>query len=140
MRRTIFAFLVVLGVLALGVRFFVNERLTSESPPGVEIQLVEYDSFNQLSIANSPLTQMQALVDRLSEAALNEEWNTASRVLPQLDDAWSSLRPERTSQLKTEKDIDLSIQALHRGVWGQDQQAVLSTAQKLTMLLGQLSN
>lgn len=140
MRRTIFVFLVVLGVLALGVRFFVNERLTSESPPGLEIQLVEYDSFNQLSIANSPLTQMQALVDRLSEAALSEEWNTASRVLSQLDDAWSALRPERTSQLKTEKDIDLSIQALHRGVWGQDQQAVLSTAQKLTVLLNQLSN
>ena len=31
MRRMIFVFLVVVGILALGVRFFVNERLTSEN-------------------------------------------------------------------------------------------------------------
>lgn len=139
MRRTIFVFLIAIGVLALGVRFFVNEKLTSKNPPGLEIQLVEYDSLNQLSTTNSPLAQMQGLVDRLSEAALKNQWNTASRMLLQLDDTWRALAPKQTNPLETEREIDLAIQALHRNVWGQDQQAVLATAQKLTKLFSRLT-
>ncbi len=140
MRRTIFIVLTVIGVIALGVRFFVNERLTSESPPGLEIQLVEYNSFNELSTTSSPLAQMQVLLDRLSEAAINEQWSTAALVLQQLGDKWRALTPEGTNQLEAEREIEQNIEALQRNVWSQDEQAVLSTAQKLTVLLNQFTS
>ena len=137
MRRMIFIFLVVVGILALGVRFFVNERLTSENPPGLEIQFVEHGSFNQLSTSNSPLAQIQTLVDSVSEAAMKGQWTTASRQVQQLDEAWQTLSPQ--SSMETGREITSTIQNLYYNVWAQDQQSVLTTTQKLTILLNQLA-
>lgn len=139
MRRMIFIFLVVVGVLALGVRFLVNEKLASETPPGMEIQLVEYGSLNQLSTSNSPLAQLQDSIDGISEAALKGQWTMASGSVQQLEDMWRSLTPGGTGHLETEREVQMAIQTLYYNVWDQDEQAVLATAQKLTMLINQLS-
>ncbi len=139
MRRMIFIFLVVVGVLALGVRFFVNERLASETPPGMEIQLVEYESFNQLNTSESPIAQLQDSIDAISEAALKGQWTVASRSVQQLEDMWRSLTPSSTGRLETERQVQMEIQTLYYNVWDQNEQAVLATAQKLTMLFNQLS-
>lgn len=138
MRRMIFIFLVVVGILALGVRFFVNERLTSENPPGLEIQFVEHGSISQLRTSDSPLAQIQTMVDRVSEAAMKEQWSAASRSVQQLDDAWQALSPQ--SSLETEKEIESTIQNLYYNVWARDQQSVLTTAQQLTVLLSRLAS
>jgi hypothetical protein len=137
-RRMIFVFLVVVGILALGVRFFVNEKLTSENPPGLEIQFVEHGSFNQLSTSSSPLAHIQTIVDHISEAAMKEQWTTASRAVQQLDNAWQALSPQ--SSMETEREIEMAIQTLYYDVWAEDQQSVLTTGQKLTVLLNRLAS
>ncbi|HKM43224.1 MAG TPA: hypothetical protein VJZ70_04450 [Limnochordia bacterium] len=134
MRRMIFIFLVVVAILVLGVRFFVNERLISESPPGLEINLVEY------STPSSPMARLQDSVDDLSRAAIQGQWSQASRTLQQLDEAWQTLVFGKNPQLETEKEIEMSIQSLYYNVWKQDEQAVLATAQKLSLLLEGLAS
>ncbi|HBG02422.1 MAG TPA: hypothetical protein DDW87_12770 [Firmicutes bacterium] len=138
MRRTTLVFLVVVGILAIGVRFFVSERLPSENPPGMEIQFVEYGPFNQLSTSNSPLAQIQSSIDRISEAAMKGQWTTATRAVQQLDHAWQGLTPREANDLESEREIEAAIQTLYLDVWGQDEQGVLATAQKLTALIAQL--
>ncbi|MCK9526522.1 MAG: hypothetical protein M0R49_11440 [Limnochordia bacterium] len=135
MRRMIFVFLVVVGILVLGVRFIVNERQFSESPPGLEIQYVEYGSRGEPSAAKSPIAQLRDSIDDLSKAALQGQWTQASRILQQLDEAWRALTPGNNAHLETEKEIERTIQNLYYNVWAQDEQALLSTAQKLTLLL-----
>jgi hypothetical protein len=130
----IFIFLVVVAILVLGVRFFVNERLISESPPGLEINLVEY------STPSSPMARLQDSVDDLSRAAIQGQWSQASRTLQQLDEAWQTLVFGKNPQLETEKEIEMSIQSLYYNVWKQDEQAVLATAQKLSLLLEGLAS
>ena len=138
MRRTILVFLVVVGILVIGVRFFVSERLPSENPPGMEIQFVEYGPFNQLSTSSSPLAQIQSFVDRISEAAMRGQWTTATRAVQQLDHAWQGLAPQETNSLASEREIEAAIQSLYLDVWGQDEQGVLATSQKLTALIAEL--
>lgn len=123
-RRTIFIFLVVVGILVLGVRF-----LASENPPGLEMELVEY------STPSSPLAQLQGSVDSLSRAALQGQWTQASLKLKELEEAWQTLFPNQNQRLETEKEIEFTIQTLYYNVWEQDQQAVLATAHKLSLLL-----
>lgn len=145
MRRKMFIFLVVLGVLTLGVRFFVNQGVSRGNPPGVEMRFVEYNPTTPLTpltppLANPPLAQLQNSVDSVSEAAMKQHWTTASRAVQQLEETWQRLRSGETNQLEIEKDIANAIQALHYNVWGKDQQGALSTAQKLTNLISQLSS
>jgi len=137
-RRLIFVFLVVLGVVALGVRFWANEKLASEDPPGMEVQFVEYDSFNQLNTSNSPLAQVQALVDRICEASMRQEWTTASRAVQQLEQTWMALSVP--GSLDTEKSIETAIKTLAYHVWAQDSQSVLTTGKELTVLLNRLAS
>ena len=133
-RRAIFVFLVVVGILALGLRFFLTERLSSESPPGLEMQLVGY------STPSSPMAQLQGSVDDLSRAALQGQWTQASLSLQQVEEAWKMLVPDNSQGLETEREIELTIQNLYYNVWKQDEQAVLATAQKLTLLLEGLAS
>ncbi len=132
-----FIFLVVVGVLALGVRFFVNERLASENPPGMEIQYVEHGSLSPLRTSTSPLAQMQSYVDRASEAAMREQWMTASREVQNLDSVWKTLSKGLTPV--EEQQIQSAIQKLDFNVIKRDQQAVLQTARELTFLISQLT-
>lgn len=136
MRRKISLFLIVVGILALGVRYFANQNSVADNPPGMEIRFIEY---NPLSPNNSSSlgSQMQNLVDRISEAAMNGNWTTASQVMRQLDNTWQSVQPQQT-QTEIEAQIQQAIQTLHYNVWGKDKQGVLTTAQKLTALISQL--
>lgn len=140
MRRKIFIFLVVLGVLTLGVRFFVNQGVPNQGPSGTGVNFVEYAPLTPLGSVTSPLTELQNSVDRVSEAALKGHWTTASRAVEQLQQTWQRLRPNQANQLEIEEGIEKTIQTLHYNVWGKDQQGVLSSAQKLTDLIGQLAS
>lgn len=137
MRRQMFIFLVALGVLAVGVRFFVNQGIPQDSPQGQQIRFVEHGSLTPL--ANPSLAELQNLVDRVSEAATKEQWNTASRWVQDLETAWQRQRSSPTGQLEIEQGIANSILALHYSVWGKDIQGVLISSQKLTDLISQLS-
>lgn len=138
MRRQMFIFLVVLGVFVLGVRFWVNQAVPQNNPPGAGISFVEYNPLTPL--ANPPLAQLQNSLDRVSEAAMKKQWHSASLAVNQLEKSWQQLRSEPSQELEIEKGITNSIQALHYNVWGKDSQGVLITAQKLTDLINQLSN
>lgn len=138
MRRRLFLSLVVLGVLALGVKFLTGQGVISERNPGGEMRFVEYSPLTPQGTAKTPATQLQNSVDRVSEASLNGQWITASRAVQQLSDSWERFRPTNGKTLTIENDIENTIQTLRYNVWGQDQEGVLMTAQKLTGLISQL--
>lgn len=149
MRRKIFIFLVALGVLTLGVRFFVNQGTPGPNPSGVGLRFTEYAPLTPLSQAPSPLTplsqtpsplaELQKSVDQVSEAAIKGHWTTASRAVQQVEQNWSRLRPGEVSQLEIENEIERNIQTLQYNVWGKDQQGVLRTAKNLTNFISQLT-
>ena len=72
-RRKTFLILAAAVILVLGLRFFANEKLTSENSQ-LEIQLTEYNTANQFSASGSPLAELQNSVDKLSRAALEGQW------------------------------------------------------------------
>lgn len=137
MRRQMLIFLVALGVFVLGVRVFVNQGVPENTPQGQEIRFVEYGPLTP--VPNPPLAELQNLVDRVSEAATKEQWNTASKWVQDLESSWQRLRSTNTGQLEIEQGVANAILALHYNVWGKDLQGVLISAQKLTDLISQLS-
>ena len=139
MRRNMYVFLIVVGILVLGVRVFVDQGRPSENPPGTEIQFIRYDALTPPNAAESPLAQLQRHVDRVSEAAMKGQWTTASRAVQQLEDVWMGLSPRQAANLETEREMERAIQTLYYNVWGKDQQGVLSTAGQLTALIRQLA-
>ena len=84
------------------------------------------------------MAHIQTIVDHISEAAMKEQWTTASRAVQQLDNAWQALSPQ--SSMETEREIEMAIQTLYYDVWAEDQQSVLTTGQKLTVLLNRLAS
>ncbi|NLL42564.1 MAG: hypothetical protein GX251_04405 [Firmicutes bacterium] len=140
MRRTTFLMLVAVGILALGLSFFASQKLTSEKPPELEIELFEYNTSNDLAISDSPLAELQTLVDRLSQAAMDEKWAIAYSTVQELGAAWRRLTPDVTLSLETDREVETALQNLQYQIWSQDQQALLETAQKLSILLNQLSS
>lgn len=139
MRRATFITLVAVGILVLGARLLVSDRLPSENPPGTEIQFVEYGPFHRLSTSNSPLSPMQSAIDRVSEAAVQGQWTEAARAARELEQDWRGLIVRGAANLQAEQDMEAAMENLYLNVWSQDEQGVLAAAQKLTALLGQLA-
>jgi hypothetical protein len=137
-RRKTFLILAAAVILVLGLRFFANEKLTSENSQ-LEIQLTEYNTANQFSASGSPLAELQNSVDQLSRAALEGQWASASLAVSKIEAAWRGLAPGSTGNLATEEEIETVIQTLRFNVWSQDQEALLATAHQLTVLLSRLA-
>lgn len=137
MRRKIFVFLIVAVVLVGGIRFFAAQNNIDENPNKNGVNLVQYKPLTPL--ANPILAEMQNLVDRISDSALKNNWNEAIKAIKELEQTWNSLRTAQTNKLSVEEEISSSIQSLHYNVYGQNKQEVLAIAQKLTELIGKLS-
>lgn len=140
MHRRIFILVVALGIMALGARFLVNREVPgdSQSTPGPEISFVEYNTTLPLSTPQSPMSEFQSTLDDVSRAALDENWNAAASSVLKLGDLWQRLKPLHTSNIKMEREVDDAMLALSNSVWGQDKEGVLTSAQKLTVLINRL--
>lgn len=130
-------FLVVAVVLVGGIRFFSEQRNIGENPNQGGVNLVQYKPLTPLD--NPALAELQNLVDRISDLAMKENWNMAIRAVKDLEQNWNSLHASQSNKLGVEQEISASIQSLHYNVYGQNKQEVLVIAQKLTDLIGKLS-
>lgn len=141
MHRRTLILVVVLGIMALSTRFLVNREIPgdSQTPPDPEIRFVEYDATPPLSTPQSPMSEFQSTLDSVSGAALSGNWNAASNSVHKLNDLWQRLKPQQTSNLQTEKEIDEALLNITNSVWGKDEQGVLASAQKLTVLINRLT-
>ncbi|NMB01173.1 MAG: hypothetical protein GX971_06590 [Firmicutes bacterium] len=140
MQRRLLTLVIVAGIMVLSVRFLVNRPTPNESPLGMELRLVEYNvPTTPLNTTTFPMTELQTTLDRVSEAALKGNWTMASSSVRELDDAWQRIKPQQTSTIQAERDIEKAILSLYSSVWNQDEQEVLSVAQRLTLLINALS-
>ena len=137
MRRRLFITLLVLLIAVLGIRQLTQKPSSLGEPNGSRIQFVEFGPLPPES--NVSLASLQNSIDRVSEAALQGRWTSASREVQQLERLWNSVRTGGTERLEIEQSITNGIQTLYYNVLGRDEKGVLITGQKLTGFVSQLS-
>lgn len=142
MRRKIAIFLGLTGILILALTFSGRlslPRQESPKPPNDKVSLTEYLPQHPLTPSpNHPLSQMQDMVDQVSEAAARNEWHTAARSVERLEEAWERGMFKQERKLEIETEITDSIQSLRRHVWAQNKKGTLQAAQNLTELISRL--
>ncbi len=145
MRRKITIFLGLVGVLVVVLTFSGRLSLPKqqESPKSTNVNdtasLIEYLPLHPLSPSPShPLSQMQDLVDQISQDAARNQWQSASQSVERLEEAWERGVLKQERKLEVEKQISDSIRSLRRHVWALNKKETLQEAQNLTELISRL--
>lgn len=125
-------FVIVLVVIAIaGVSRIPSSQL---SPLDFTLENISEQSDQT---APERVAQLQAIINRVAQAAANDQWGTASTEVDRLQDFWHANKPG-DQQLTIVQQIDNHIQNLHYNVWGRDKAGVLNTTRELTEQLAQL--
>lgn len=140
MHRRTFIVVLVAAIMVLSANLWLSRENASDSPGSREINLVDYEQAPApLNVATSRLSQLQTALDQVSEAAVNQKWSAAILAMQQLDNLWQSIKPGQVATLEAEKSIEQTMLNLWNHIWNEEEQGVLATAQRLTMLFSQLT-
>ncbi len=125
----------LIGLLIILIVVSVTQDSAIKSPNSSSPELIELTPLSESRFPN----QLQSLVDRLSQAALDNHWATASDLVEQLERTWENMKPTDSTTLGIVQEVDRIIETLHYNVWGRDSTGVLNSSRKLTALFADLS-
>jgi|LSQX01.2.fsa_nt_gb hypothetical protein len=119
-------YLVFLVVILLGLAFFSTFQAYVEFPQK-KSDIVEPHT-------HSVNPNFQNLIDKMAQAAINDDWSLCNYYLDQLNTLWDDFKPKSTDTLNLTAEINRTLSELSFVVVEQNKSKLIESASKLIQL------
>ncbi|NMB38210.1 MAG: hypothetical protein GX994_01380 [Firmicutes bacterium] len=124
-------YLIFLVVILIGLAFFSTFQAYVEFP--------EKDSEIVEPQTRSINPNFQNLIDKIAQAAINDDWNLCNYYLDQLQTLWDDFKPKSADALSLTAEINRTLSELNFLVIEQNKSKVIESASKLIKMFSDFS-